>query len=60
MLLLPQQTLAPGEVRQLPVVFVIDPALPADLNTITLSYTFFEIAGRGRSAEAGRGAASGS
>jgi cytochrome c oxidase assembly protein subunit 11 len=55
-----QQTLAPGEVRQLPVVFVIDPALPADLNTITLSYTFFEIAGRGRSAEAGRGAASGS
>jgi cytochrome c oxidase assembly protein subunit 11 len=40
------QTLAPGEVRQMPVVFVLDPALPADLNTITLSYTFFEVAGR--------------
>jgi len=26
-------------------VFVIDPALPRDVNTITLSYTFFEVAG---------------
>lgn len=42
-----QQTLAPGEVRQMPVVFVVDPALPPDVNTITLSYTFFEVAGRG-------------
>lgn len=41
-----QQTLAAGEVRRFPVVFVIDPALPADVNTITLSYTFFEVAGR--------------
>jgi cytochrome c oxidase assembly protein subunit 11 len=48
------QTLAPGEVRQMPVVFVIDPALPADVNTITLSYTFFEVAGRGKSADSGR------
>ncbi|HET9043031.1 MAG TPA: cytochrome c oxidase assembly protein [Burkholderiales bacterium] len=40
------QTLAPGEVRRLPVVFVIDPALPADVGTVTLSYTFFEVAGR--------------
>ena len=29
----------------MPVVFVIDPALPKDVNTITLSYTFFEVAG---------------
>lgn len=42
-----QQTLAAGEVRQMPVVFVIDPELPADINTITLSYTFFEVNGRG-------------
>jgi cytochrome c oxidase assembly protein subunit 11 len=42
-----QQTLAAGEVRQMPVVFVIDPELPADVNTITLSYTFFEVNGRG-------------
>jgi cytochrome c oxidase assembly protein subunit 11 len=45
-----QQTLAPGELRQMPVVFVVDPALPPDVNTITLSYTFFEVAGRGASA----------
>jgi cytochrome c oxidase assembly protein subunit 11 len=40
-----QQTLAPGEVRRMPVVFVIDPSLPPELNTITLSYTFFEVEG---------------
>jgi cytochrome c oxidase assembly protein subunit 11 len=40
-----QQTLAPGEVRRMPVVFVIDPELPADVNTVTLSYTFFEVEG---------------
>ena len=40
-----QQTLAAGEVRKMPVTFVIDPKLPADVNTITLSYTFFEVNG---------------
>lgn len=40
-----QQTLKPNEARQMPVVFFIDPALPRDVKTITLSYTFFEIAG---------------
>ncbi|MFM9968523.1 MAG: cytochrome c oxidase assembly protein [Burkholderiales bacterium] len=43
-----QQTLGPGEVRRMPVVFVIDPALPKIVNTITLSYTFFEVAGSGK------------
>jgi len=42
-----QQTLAANEVRRMPVVFVVDPALPKDVHTITLSYTFFEVAGRG-------------
>lgn len=42
-----QQTLAGGETRRFPVVFVVDPKLPQDVNTITLSYTFFEVAGRG-------------
>ena len=40
-----KQTLAAGEKRQMPVTFVVDPALPADVGTITLSYTFFEVAG---------------
>jgi len=43
-----QQTLQPGERRQMSVVFVVDTALPADIATITLSYTFFEIDGTGR------------
>jgi cytochrome c oxidase assembly protein subunit 11 len=42
-----QQTLAPGEVRRMPVTFVIDRDLPADVGTVTLSYTFFEVEGRG-------------
>lgn len=40
-----QQTLAPNESKKFPVVFVIDPDLPKDVTTITLSYTFFEVAG---------------
>ncbi len=42
-----QQTLAPGETRRMPVVFVVDPKLPRDVTNIALSYTFFEVAGRG-------------
>jgi len=42
-----QQTLGPGETRRMPVTFLVDPALPKDVNTITLSYTFFEVAGLG-------------
>ena len=38
-----QQTLTANESREMPVVFVIDPELPKDVKTITLSYTFFEI-----------------
>ena len=41
-----QQTLAPGETRRMPVVFVVDPKLPRDVTNIALSYTFFEVAGR--------------
>ena len=40
-----KQSFGPGEKRQMPVVFVIDARLPADVNTITLSYTFFEVEG---------------
>ena len=41
-----QQTLAAGETRRMPVTFVLDAGLPADVNTFTLSYTFFEVAGK--------------
>ena len=36
------QTLAPGETRDMPVVFRVSPDAPKDLGTIALSYTFFE------------------
>jgi len=44
-----QQRLGPGEKRQMAVVFYVDPALAKDsenddLNTITLSYTFYPVA----------------
>ena len=42
-----QQTLAAGETRRMPVTFVVDPRLPKSVGTIALSYTFFEVAGRG-------------
>ncbi|MGM9483798.1 cytochrome c oxidase assembly protein [Roseateles sp. NT4] len=60
-----EYTLKPGESKQWPVVFVIDPKLPKDVKTITLSYTFFEVAGKGgvklgqapQSGNSGKGAA---
>jgi len=42
-----QQTLAAGETRRMPVTFVVDPRLPQSVSTIAVSYTFFEVAGRG-------------
>jgi cytochrome c oxidase assembly protein subunit 11 len=41
-----EQTLAPGQSRVWPVVFVVDTKLPKDIKTITLSYTFFEVGGK--------------
>lgn len=41
-----QYELQPGEKKEWPVAFVIDPRLPKDVHTITLSYTFFEVNGR--------------
>ena len=43
-----EQTMAPGEKRQMPVVFYVDPSIAGDrendtLNTITLSYTFYPV-----------------
>jgi cytochrome c oxidase assembly protein subunit 11 len=36
------QTLQAGESRDMPVRFIVDPDLPADVKTITLSYTFYK------------------
>jgi cytochrome c oxidase assembly protein subunit 11 len=41
-----EYTLSPGEAKSWPVAFVIDPKLPRDVTTITLSYTFFEVGGK--------------
>jgi cytochrome c oxidase assembly protein subunit 11 len=43
-----EQTMAPGEKRDMPVVFYVDPSIVEDgdndtLNTITLSYTFYPV-----------------
>lgn len=35
-----------GESRRMPVVFYVDGALPEDIDTITLSYTFFDVTER--------------
>ena len=37
-----QQTLQAGEEVLMPVRFVVDPLLPANVSTVTLSYTFFQ------------------
>jgi cytochrome c oxidase assembly protein subunit 11 len=52
-----QYTLKPGESKQWPVVFVIDPKLSKDVKTITLSYTFFEVGGSVPPEPSGRAAA---
>jgi cytochrome c oxidase assembly protein subunit 11 len=51
-----EQTLASGESRRMPVRFVVDPKLPADIGTLTLSYTFYnnELATRKLADEASR------
>jgi cytochrome c oxidase assembly protein subunit 11 len=49
------QTLAAGESRRMPVMFVLDPAMDRDLHTVTLSYTFFSANGQGQAAEQPKG-----
>ena len=50
-----QYTLEPGEKKQWPVAFVIDPRLPKDVTTITLSYTFFEVGSKTPAAPTAQG-----
>jgi cytochrome c oxidase assembly protein subunit 11 len=38
-----RQTLEPGEVRKMPVRFFVEPSLARNVNTVTLSYSFFNV-----------------
>ena len=42
-----QQALAAGEYKEMPVRFVVDPALPKDVSSVALSYTFYRMEGGG-------------
>ncbi len=37
------QTFEVAETRQMPVTFMLTPELPRDIDTVTLSYTFFDV-----------------
>jgi cytochrome c oxidase assembly protein subunit 11 len=39
-----EQLFEPLEARKMPVIFMVDPALPAHIDTVTLAYTFFQAA----------------
>ncbi|MEH6567254.1 MAG: cytochrome c oxidase assembly protein [Halopseudomonas sp.] len=41
-----QQVLQPGESVEMPVRFIVDPALPADVKHLTLAYTLFDVTDR--------------
>lgn len=41
-----QQLLQPGESIEMPVRFVVDPALPRDVRRLTLAYTLFDVTER--------------
>lgn len=37
-----RQSLGPGEGKEMPLRFVVDPGLPDDVRTVSLSYTFYQ------------------
>jgi len=39
-----QQTLGPGETKELPLTFIVKPEIDKDILTITLAYAFFNVA----------------
>jgi cytochrome c oxidase assembly protein subunit 11 len=42
------QTLAAGERRRMPVLFVLDRTMDRDIPTVTLSYTFFDVGAKAK------------
>lgn len=49
-----QQTLAPGETREMPLTFIVKPEIDADIRTVTLSYAFFNVASQNKAARSER------
>ena len=47
------QEFAPNDARAMPLQFIVDPELPAYVDTITLSYTFFDATGLAANGELG-------
>ncbi len=43
-----EQEFEPHQEREMPVRFVVDPALPGEIKEMTLSYTFFDITNRNK------------
>ncbi|MBL8394157.1 MAG: cytochrome c oxidase assembly protein [Candidatus Accumulibacter sp.] len=41
-----QQTLAPGETKELPLTFIVKPEIGEQIRTVTLSYAFFNVDGQ--------------
>lgn len=50
-----QQTLGAGESMEMPMLFHLDPDLPKDIETVTLSYTLFDTSGVRKVAAAKQG-----
>ena len=46
-----QQTLAPGETKELPLTFIVKPEIDKDIRTITLAYAFFNVSSANRAAK---------
>lgn len=43
-----QQPLAAGEVKDMPLRFIVSPALPEHVKTLTLAYTFYDVTGQAK------------
>jgi cytochrome c oxidase assembly protein subunit 11 len=48
-----RQTLGPNEEKLMPLRFVVDPELPEEIGTVSLSYTFFQASGEPTGKQAG-------
>jgi cytochrome c oxidase assembly protein subunit 11 len=52
-----RQALGPGESKEMPLRFVVDPELPDEVRTVSLSYTFYQAKPDGSGSEISMGSA---